>query len=163
MCENIWYANKSHWSFYWGFGKKKSIVIVSTTEWKINKCTATMSFHMFYACKKCDVFSGMRVFLHITLVSNSNEIVLSDCSCFESHDYLTMVALILLRDIFMDAMLTHWDRVAYLCVRNLTTIGSYNGLSPGRRYANICTNAWIKLIRLNKLQGNFNRNSYIFF
>ena len=32
-------------------------------------------------------------------------------------------------------MLTHWGRVTYICVGNLTTIGSDNGLSPGRRQA----------------------------
>ena len=32
-------------------------------------------------------------------------------------------------------MLTHWGRVTHICVGNLTTIGSDNGLSPGRRQA----------------------------
>ena len=31
--------------------------------------------------------------------------------------------------------LTHWARVAHICVDNLTIIGSYNGLSRGRREA----------------------------
>ena len=35
---------------------------------------------------------------------------------------------------------------AYICVGNLTTIGSENGLSPGRRQAIIWTNAEILLI-----------------
>ena len=35
---------------------------------------------------------------------------------------------------------------AYICVNNLTTIGSVNGLSPGRRQAIIWTNAGILLI-----------------
>ena len=42
--------------------------------------------------------------------------------------------------------LTHWGRVTHICVSNLTTIGSDNGLSPGRRQAIIWTNAgmlWI--------------------
>ena len=42
--------------------------------------------------------------------------------------------------------LTHWGRVAHICVSNLTTIGSDNGLSPGRRQAIIWTNAGILLI-----------------
>ena len=55
----------------------------------------------------------------------------------------------------------HWVRVTHICVSKLTIIGSDNGLSPGRRQAIIWTNAGILTIR-NKLQWNFNRNSYIF-
>ena len=43
--------------------------------------------------------------------------------------------------------LTHWGRVTHICVGKLTTIGSDNGLSPGRRQAIIRTNAGILLIR----------------
>ena len=43
--------------------------------------------------------------------------------------------------------LTHWGRVTHICVGKLTTIGSDNGLSPGRRQAIIWTNAGILLIR----------------
>ena len=32
-------------------------------------------------------------------------------------------------------LLTHWGRVTHICVSKLTIIGSYNGLSPGRRQA----------------------------
>ena len=39
--------------------------------------------------------------------------------------------------------LTHWGWVKHICVCNLTIIGSYNGLSPGRCQAIICTNAGI--------------------
>ena len=42
--------------------------------------------------------------------------------------------------------LTHWGRVTYICVGNLTIIDSDNGLSPGRRQAIIWTNAGILLI-----------------
>ena len=42
--------------------------------------------------------------------------------------------------------LTHWGRVTHICVSNLTTIGSVNGLSPGRRQAITWTNAGILLI-----------------
>ena len=45
------------------------------------------------------------------------------------------------------AVLTHWGRVTHICVGNQTTIGSDNGLSPGRRQAIIWTNAGILLIR----------------
>ena len=50
--------------------------------------------------------------------------------------------------------LTHWGRVMHICVSKLTTIGSDNGLSPGRRQAIIWTNAGILLIR--PLGTNFN-------
>ena len=42
--------------------------------------------------------------------------------------------------------LTHWGRVTHICVGNLITIGSDNGLSPGRRQAIIWTNTGILLI-----------------
>ena len=42
--------------------------------------------------------------------------------------------------------LTHWGRVTHICVGKLTSIGSDNGLSPGRRQAIIWTNAGILLI-----------------
>ena len=43
--------------------------------------------------------------------------------------------------------LTHWGRETHICVRKLTIIASYNGLSPDRRQAIIWTNAGILLIR----------------
>ena len=52
------------------------------------------------------------------------------------------------------AMLTHWGRVTHICVSELTTIGSDNGLSPGRRQAIIWTNDGILLIE--PLGTNFN-------
>ena len=42
--------------------------------------------------------------------------------------------------------LTHLGRVTHICAGNLTTIGSDNGLSPGRRQAIIWTSAGILLI-----------------
>ena len=44
-------------------------------------------------------------------------------------------------------LLTHWGRVTHICVSDLTSIGSDNGLSPGRHQAIIRTNAGILLIR----------------
>ena len=41
--------------------------------------------------------------------------------------------------------LTHWGRVTHICVSKLTTIGSDNGLSTGRRQAIIWSNAGILL------------------
>ena len=43
--------------------------------------------------------------------------------------------------------LTHSGRVTHICVNDLTSIGSDNGLSPDRRQAIIRTNAGILLIR----------------
>ena len=42
--------------------------------------------------------------------------------------------------------LTHWGRMTYICVGNLTIISSDNGLSPGRRHAITWTNVGILLI-----------------
>ena len=42
--------------------------------------------------------------------------------------------------------LTHWGRVTHICVSKLTTIGSDNDLSPGRRQAINWTSAGILLI-----------------
>ena len=41
---------------------------------------------------------------------------------------------------------THWGRVTHICVSDLTSIGSDNGLSPGRRQTILRTNAGILLI-----------------
>ena len=45
-----------------------------------------------------------------------------------------------------DMSLTHWGRVTHICISKLTTIGSDNGLSPGRCQAIIWTNGEILLI-----------------
>ena len=42
--------------------------------------------------------------------------------------------------------LTHWGRVTHICVTELTTIGSDNGLSPDRRQTIIWTNGGLSLI-----------------
>ena len=42
--------------------------------------------------------------------------------------------------------LTHWGRVTHIFVSKLTTIGSDNGLSPGRRHVIIWANGGILLI-----------------
>ena len=47
----------------------------------------------------------------------------------------------------ISALLIHWGRVTFICVSNLTIIGSYNGLSPCRRQAIFWINAGILLIR----------------
>ena len=60
-------------------------------------------------------------------------------------------------------LLFHWGR-RILCVSNLTTIGSDNGLLPGRHQAIIWTNAGILLTGPleTKIQGSLNQNFYIF-
>ena len=61
-------------------------------------------------------------------------------------------------------VLTHWGRVTHIYVSKLPTIGSDNGLSPGRRQAIIWTNAGniVDWTLMNKLQWNFNRNCKTF-
>ena len=49
--------------------------------------------------------------------------------------------------LFYQYILSHWGRVAHICVDNQTTIGSDNGLSPGRHQAIIWTNDGILLSR----------------
>ena len=53
--------------------------------------------------------------------------------------------------------LTHWGRVTHICVGNLTTTGSDNGLSPDRRQAIIWTNAGI--LSIGPLGINFSEIS----
>ena len=48
---------------------------------------------------------------------------------------------------------THWGRTTHICVNTLTSIGSDNGLSPGRRQALIWTNAG--LLSTGPLEKNF--------
>ena len=64
------------------------------------------------------------------------------------HTYFTTI-LIMTSTTIADAQnqLTHWGRVTHICVGNLTSIASDNGLSPSRCEAIIWTNAGILLIR----------------
>ena len=48
--------------------------------------------------------------------------------------------------ILSSSQLTHWGRVTHICVCKLTSIGSDNGLWPGRHQAIIWTSAGILLI-----------------
>ena len=61
--------------------------------------------------------------------------------------------------------LTHWGRLNHICVTKLTTIGSDNSLSPGRRQAIIWTSAGILLIwhqgtNLNEMLIKFHTFSF---
>ena len=60
--------------------------------------------------------------------------------------------------------LTHWGRMTHICVSQLITIVSDNGLSPDRRQAIIRKKWWNIVIwtRGKKFQWNLNRNFYIF-
>ena len=62
----------------------------------------------------------------------------------QMHCWICEIDLLLLGTI--DLYLTHWGRVAYLCVDKLTITGSDNGMSPGRHQAIIWTNAGMLLI-----------------
>ena len=61
------------------------------------------------------------------------------------------ISLVILQVNFQE--LTHWGLVTHICVDNLTTIGSDNGLSPDRRQAIIWTNAGI--LSIERLGTNF--------
>ena len=64
--------------------------------------------------------------------------------CCITCDCLTDAAAKLILQI--SSLLTHWGRVTHICVGNLTTIVSDNGLSPGRRQAIVWTNGGLLLI-----------------
>ena len=59
---------------------------------------------------------------------------------------------------------THWRRVTHICVGNLTTIGSDNGLSPGRHHRHYLKQCWyiVNSNQRNKRQWNLIRNLSIF-
>ena len=78
----------------------------------------------------------------------------SDCSSLgEISLWNGTVTLMMLADA-LTTSLTHWGRVAHICVGNLGIIDLGNGLSPGRRQAIIWTNAEILLI--GPMGTNFN-------
>ena len=54
---------------------------------------------------------------------------------------------------YLGFQLTHWGRVTHICDSKLTTLGSDNGLSPGRRQTIMWTSAGILLI--GPLRTNF--------
>ena len=104
-----------------------------------------------------DTFSGMKSFIfilkfHWSLFLNSNWQYLS----IGLDNGLALNRLTWFSD--FSALggdeLTHWGRVTHICISKLTTIGSDNGLLPGRCQAIIWTNAGILLIR--PLGTNFN-------
>ena len=65
--------------------------------------------------------------------------------------------------IYMHILLTHWGWMTHICVSKLTTIGS--DYDCGLTAPNYYLNQWWNMVNWtlrNKLQWNFNRNSYIF-
>ena len=58
--------------------------------------------------------------------------------------------------------LTHWGRVTHICISKLTTIGSDNGLPPGRHQAIIWSNAGMLLSSTLGTIFSEKRNWYIF-
>ena len=61
---------------------------------------------------------------------------------------------------FLNECLTHWGQVTHICISNLTIIGLDNGLSVPSHHLNQCWNI-VNWTTRNKLQWNFNQNSYI--
>ena len=91
-----------------------------------------------------------------------------NCSCAAGFPIIASVVVKLVpRDMYVctENMLTHWGRVTQTWVCELNTIGSDNGLSPGRRQAIIWTKAGILLTGPlgTKFNEILNRNLYIFF
>ena len=56
------------------------------------------------------------------------------------YSFIVLCELSMLASPFNITTLTHWGRMAHICVGKLTMIGSDNGLSPGRRQAIIWNN-----------------------
>ena len=77
-----------------------------------------------------------KYYLHCSLLTqiykHSLEIIASKCMLHKWNQYIPG--------------LTHWGRVTHIRISKLNIIGSYNGLSPGRRQAIFWTNAGILLI-----------------
>ena len=93
--------------------------------WKGNKC---MNSH---------IVGGLWYLTHL-----QNTFLLWWYFCFDSRKLRDKKCMM----VIITAAFTHWGRVTHICVGNLTTTGSDNGLSPGRRQANTWTNAGILLI-----------------
>ena len=65
----------------------------------------------------------------------------------QHHDISILVFITVFLNVLLPLLtLILWGRVTYICVGNLTIIGSDNGLSPGRCQAIIWTNVGLLLI-----------------
>ena len=76
--------------------------------------------------------------IYLTAKVNSNKYLLKSA--------WSMVGCYTLLQVYESFHLTRGGRVTHICVDKLTTIGSDNGLSPGRRQAITWTNAGILLV-----------------
>ena len=92
---------------------------------------------------------------------SATELLIKSCLC------LLACSVVQANNKEIDALfwLTHWDRVTYISVSKLTSIGSDSDLSPGRRQA-ILLNQWWNIHNSNltkkKLRWKLKWNSYIF-
>ena len=98
----------------------KNLIILSREKWSLNSISA----------------ENLRA--HIWIVHLS--IIIENVNVIEIHTpqikHITSMKML---------CLTHWGRVTHICVRELTSTGSDNGLSAGRQ-AIIWNNAWLLLI-----------------
>ena len=93
---------------------------------------------------KCMLQPGLSVFIPVCGVH----------FCYFEH--ITLCYTSMTRYCLLCSYLTHWGRVTHKSVGKLTSIGSDNGLWPGRRQAIIWTNGGILLIE--PLGTNFSEN-----
>ena len=83
----------------------------------------------------CIIYASSSMYIHPHTYRKNvklKTVILQHCNFATNQKYFT---------------LTHWGRVTHICVGILTSTGSNNGLSPGRRQAIIWTNAGILLIQ----------------
>ena len=123
----------------------------------------SVSKYAFYNVKNCNLFqyhfgitfSGTNIALCRVTIKSSNRLLwiifFIKCILLMSDAFLINldpgVVVIWNIDFHVSECLFHWGRVTHICVSDLTSIGSDNGLSPGRRQAIIKINAGILLIR----------------
>ena len=83
----------------------------------------------------------------------------TDITCEKTGNLRTLPShfnMVIFLKIQKNNLLTHWGRVTHIRFSKLTSVGSDNGLLPGRRQAIIWTNAGILLI--GPLGINFSEN-----
>ena len=80
------------------------------------------------------------------MISSFNIFLIIACISFLRATFLLHAIKTFLSYVQLILPLDHWGQVTHICVSNLTTIGSDNGLSPARRQAIIWTNAGILFI-----------------